>query len=62
MDGMPPHPAVQPGCMDLVLRKRKGFVRLALEAGADLVPVLAFGGERRPGWLATCCRQVGALV
>lgn len=33
----------QPGCMDLILLRRKGFVRLALEAGADLVPVIAFG-------------------
>ncbi|KAL4458601.1 hypothetical protein ABPG75_013466 [Micractinium tetrahymenae] len=32
-----------PGCMDLILKRRRGFVRLALESGADLVPVVAFG-------------------
>ncbi|KAL4421554.1 hypothetical protein ABPG75_010845 [Micractinium tetrahymenae] len=49
----------EPGTMDLVLLRRKGFVRIALEAGADLVPVLAFGENEqyhrpklRPGsWL-----------
>lgn len=53
------NPPPKPGTMDLVLLRRKGFVRIALEAGADLVPVLAFGENEqyhrprlRPGgWL-----------
>ncbi|XP_034054087.1 diacylglycerol O-acyltransferase 2-like [Gymnodraco acuticeps] len=32
-----------PGVNILVMRQRKGFVRVALEFGADLVPVYAFG-------------------
>ncbi|KAG8201274.1 hypothetical protein JTE90_016760 [Oedothorax gibbosus] len=32
-----------PGVASLILKKRKGFVRLALKHGASLVPVFAFG-------------------
>ena len=34
---------VKPGTIQLILEKRRGFVREAIRAGASLVPVLAFG-------------------
>ncbi|KAJ3071325.1 2-acylglycerol O-acyltransferase 1 [Podochytrium sp. JEL0797] len=34
---------MEPGTMDLVLLKRKGFAKMALVTGASLVPVLTFG-------------------
>lgn len=33
----------RPGRMRLVLQERKGFIKLAVRTGADLVPALAFG-------------------
>lgn len=34
---------VHPGCMELMLKSRRGFVREAIIANASLVPVIAFG-------------------
>lgn len=33
----------QPHALKLILKRRKGFVKLAIRSGADLVPTLAFG-------------------
>jgi len=35
--------SARPGTADLTLRKRLGFIKMAMQHGADLVPVFAFG-------------------
>jgi Diacylglycerol acyltransferase len=33
----------RPGVLELVLKKRHGFIRMAIETGSLLVPILSFG-------------------
>jgi 2-acylglycerol O-acyltransferase 2 len=33
----------RPGVLELVLKKRHGFIRIAIESGSLLVPILSFG-------------------
>lgn len=33
----------EPGTMRLILKQRRGFIKLAVQTGADLVPVIGFG-------------------
>nr|QNL10704.1 acyl-CoA: diacylglycerol acyltransferase 2A [Haematococcus lacustris]QNL10740.1 acyl-CoA: diacylglycerol acyltransferase 2-3 [Haematococcus lacustris] len=55
----------QPGTCDLIMMKRKGIMRVALQTGASLVPVLAFGetslfdvAEPKPGSFIATCQQL----
>ena len=34
---------VTPGTIDIIVKRRQGFVRLAAETGASIVPVISFG-------------------
>ena len=41
---------MQPGCETVFLQKRKGFIRLAMQAGSAVVPCFAFGQTATYKW------------
>lgn len=45
--------SAHPGTADLTLKKRFGFVKMAIREGADLVPVFSFG-ENDVGLVLRC--------
>ncbi|KAA8641943.1 hypothetical protein EYZ11_002545 [Aspergillus tanneri] len=60
----------RPGTMEVVVRVRKGFVRVAVETGAELVPVVAFGENdlfervdvKNSGWFVRSVAKVWETV
>lgn len=50
----------KPGANELVLRRRKGFIKVALRTGASLVPVLGFGEKSTFRWAGREVGEVGA--
>lgn len=42
----------KPGSSDIYIKKRKGFVKLAIETGSDLVPIYSFGESETYGQLS----------
>lgn len=50
--------SAHPGTADLTLRKRLGFIKLAIREGADLVPVFSFG-ENDVNLCCVNCRPSG---
>ncbi|KAI0741800.1 DAGAT-domain-containing protein [Daedaleopsis nitida] len=45
--------SAHPGTADLTLRKRLGFIKIAIQHGADLVPVFSFGENDMPNQKGT---------
>ncbi len=48
--------AAHPGTNDLTLKKRFGFIKMAIREGADLVPVFSFGENDVNLHLTRCLR------
>ncbi|KAI8075054.1 diacylglycerol acyltransferase type 2A [Gongronella butleri] len=62
--------AAHPGVMDLTIKKRLGFVKIALETGASLVPCLSFGENEifdqlkteQGSWMWKCQKKIQGIL
>ena len=52
--------SAHPGTADLTLKKRFGFIKMAIREGAELVPVFSFGETDVSGMPGMCLKDAGA--
>ena len=56
--GAPEALLAEPGKPEIILNARKGFIKLALQLGTDLVPVFGFGENDIVWWVGNVDKKL----